>query len=146
MSENLNNTLDVSRPTPRAYSFSKPFWEATREKKVVIQYCPATGNYQFFPKPVSVFTGKSDLEWREVSGRGEVFTYTTACMARPPFAGHTPFLIATITLDEGVNMIANVINCAADQISVGMRVRPAWIPLPDGANLLVFEPDEPAGA
>ena len=146
MSEIVNDTLDVVRPTPRAYSFTKPFWEATREKKLLLQYCAATGAYQFFPKPVSAFTGKRNLEWREVSGRGEVFTYTVARIARPPFAGHTPFLIATVTLDEGVNVIANVINCALDRIAIGMRVRPAWIPLPDGANLLVFEPDEPAGA
>ncbi|HKP80235.1 MAG TPA: Zn-ribbon domain-containing OB-fold protein [Phenylobacterium sp.] len=142
----MNDTLDVVRPTPRAYSFSKPFWEGAREKKLLLQYCLATGKFQFFPKPVSVFTGKRDLEWREVSGRGEVFTYTVARVARPPFAGHTPFLIATVTLDEGVNVVANVINCPLDRIAIGMRVRKAWIPLADGENLLVFEPDLPAEA
>ena len=141
MSDTFNNTLDVVRTTPRTYSFTKPFWEATRDKKVMLQYCPQTGQYQFFPRPVSVFTGKTNLEWREVKGLGEVFTYTVATMARPPFSGETPFLIATITLDEGVNMVSNVINCAVDQIAIGMRVKPAWIPLPDGTNLLVFEPE-----
>ncbi|HKX79005.1 MAG TPA: Zn-ribbon domain-containing OB-fold protein [Novosphingobium sp.] len=141
MSDTFNNTLDVVRTTPRTYSFTKPFWEATRDKKVMLQYCPQTGQYQFFPRPVSVFTGKTNLEWREVKGLGEVFTYTVAIMARPPFSGETPFLIATITLDEGVNMVSNVINCAVDQIAIGMRVKPAWIPLPDGTNLLVFEPE-----
>jgi uncharacterized OB-fold protein len=142
MSETLNDTLGVERPAPKHLSFAEPFWEGTRERKLLLQYCPAAGQYQFFPKPVSVFTGRRDLEWREVSGRGEIFSYTIAGVARPPFAGHTPYVIATVTLDEGVNVIANLINCPADRIAVGLRVRPAWTPLPDGTNLLLFEPDE----
>lgn len=142
MSELVNDTLDVTRPAPRSFSFSKRFWDATRERKVLLQYCRATGRYQFFPKPVSVFTGGQDLEWREVSGRGTIFSFTVARIGRPPFNGSTPYLIATVTLDEGVNMIANIIGCALDRIAIGMRVRPAWSPLPDGANLLLFEPDD----
>ena len=141
MSEKLNDIRDVARAVPRSFRFSRPFWEATRERKLLLQYCPATGRYQFYPRPVSLFTGRTDIEWREVSGRGEVFAYTVAHVARPPFAGHTPFLIATVTLDEGVNIVGDVINCSMDEIAVGMRVRPAWAPLPDGTNLLLFEPD-----
>ncbi|HKT77114.1 MAG TPA: Zn-ribbon domain-containing OB-fold protein [Sphingobium sp.] len=141
MSEKLNDIRDVARAVPRSFRFSRPFWEATRERKLLLQYCPATGRYQFYPRPVSLFTGRTDIEWREVSGRGEVFAYTVAHVARPPFAGHTPFLIATVTLDEGVNIVGDVINCSMEEIAVGMRVRPAWAPLPDGTNLLLFEPD-----
>ena len=146
MSAPMNNTLDVSRSAPRHLSFSEPFWEATRDRKLVLQYCRVSGRYQFFPRPVSVFTAGRDLEWREVPGRGEIFSFTVARIGRPPFAGHTPYLIATVTLDEGVNVIANVIRCPLDRIAIGMRVRPAWAPLPDGTHLLLFEPDEPAGA
>ena len=138
----LNDTLDVARTAPRTFSFSKPFWDGTRERKVLLQYCRTTGLYQFYPRPVSIFTGRRDFEWREVSGRGEIFAFSVAHIARPPFAGHTPYLIATVTLDEGVNVIANVIRCPIDRIAVGMRVRPAWAPLPDGTNLLLFEPDD----
>ncbi|HKX21679.1 MAG TPA: Zn-ribbon domain-containing OB-fold protein [Rhizorhapis sp.] len=144
MSEQLNDTLDVTRVTPRTFSFSKPFWDATRERKLLLQYCRATGQFQFYPRPVSLFTGRRDLEWREVSGRGEVFAFTVAHIARPPFAGHTPFLIATVTLDVGVNIIANLIRCPADRVAIGMGVRPAWTPLADGTNLLLFEPDDAA--
>lgn len=141
MSNSLNDTLSVARPTPRTFRFSKPFWDATRDRKILLQYCRATGRYQFYPRPVSLFTGRRDLEWREVSGKGQIFAFTVAHIGRPPFAGHTPYLIATVTLDEGVNMIANVIRCPMDSIAVGMRVRPTWAPLPDGTNLLLFEPD-----
>lgn len=146
MSELLNNTLAVDRLAPRHFSFTEPFWKATRDRKLLLQYCRVTGRYQFFPKPISVFTGGQDLEWREVSGRGEIFSYTVARIGRPPFAGHTPYLIATVTLDEGVNVIANIIGCEIDRIAIGMRVRAAWAPLPDGTHVLLFEPDESSGA
>lgn len=141
MSEQFNDTLGVARATPRTFRFSQPFWEATREKKVLIQYCPDTEQYQFYPRPVSLFTGKRNIEWREVSGLGSVFAYSVAHITRPPFAGETPFFFATVTLDEGVNIIADVVRCTRAQMMIGMRVRPTWAPLPDGTNLLMFEPD-----
>ena len=52
--------------------------------------------------------------------------------------------VASVTLDEGVNVIANVVNCAAGELKVGMRVKPYWHPLPNGMHLPMFEPDEPA--
>lgn len=141
MTDTVNDTLDVKREPPKPRSFSRPFWAATRDKKLVIQYCPRSGRYQFFPRAASIVTGRRDLEWREVSGRGEVFTYTVARRARPPFQGHEPFLIAVVTLDEGVNVMANVVRCGLDEIRIGMRVAPFWAPLPDGTHLLMFEPD-----
>ena len=146
MSEVLNDTLGVEREVPRHYTFSEPYWDGTREKKLLLQYCRKSGQYQFYPRPVSIFSGTRDLEWREVSGRGQVFSWTVAHIARPPFAGHTPYLVATVTLDEGVNVIANLINCPLDRVAIGLRVRPAWTPLPDGTNLLLFEPADIAGA
>lgn len=146
MSEVLNDTLGVVREVPRHYTFSEPYWDGTREKKLLLQYCRKSGQYQFYPRPVSIFSGTRDLEWREVSGRGQVFSWTVAHIARPPFAGHTPYLVATVTLDEGVNVIANLINCPLDRVAIGLRVRPAWTPLPDGTNLLLFEPADIAGA
>lgn len=137
----INDTLAVDRPAPRHYSFSEPYWEGTREKKLLLQYCRQSGQYQFYPRPVSIFTGGRDLEWREVSGKGQVFSWTVAQIARPPFLGHTPYFVATVTLDEGVNVIANLINCPSECIAVGLRVRPVWAPLPDGTNLLLFTPE-----
>ena len=142
MSDIANDTLSVARPAPEPYNFSRPLYEATREKKLKIQFCRKTGKFQFFPRPVSIFTGRaSDLEWREVSGNGTLFAYTIGRRATPLFRGHEPYLVVTVTLDEGVNVIADLIHVTLDEIRIGMRVRPFWAPLPNGTNLLLFEPD-----
>jgi len=137
----LNDTLDVPREAPKPRTFAKPFWEATREKKLLLQYDRRDGSYQFPPRPTGMRSGRRDLEWREVSGKGKIFTFTVARRAREPFRGHEPFLIAMVTLDEGVNVMANIVNCPLDDMAIGVRVKPFWAPLPDGTHLLMFEPD-----
>ena len=53
MAKALNDTLGVKR-TIKHFDFSEPYWEETKQKKLVIQYCKATGKYQHFPRPVSL--------------------------------------------------------------------------------------------
>lgn len=136
----LNDTLGVERKIKR-YSFSRPFWEATREQKLVIQYCRASGKYQHYPRPVSIFTGRGrDLEWRQVSGKGELYSYTVAHRGPPEFRGHEPYLVASVTLDVGVNFIANLVKCALEDARIGMKVALYWHPLQDGTHLPMFQP------
>ena len=137
----LNDTAGVKR-TIRRLGFSKPFWDGTRDKKLIIQYCRATGKYQHYPRPVSIYTGRRrDIEWREVSGKGEVYSFCIAHRGLPAFRGQEPYAVVSVTLDVGVNIIANMMNCTRDEIRIGMRVRPCWLPLEDGTNLVMFEPD-----
>jgi len=137
----INDTLGVPREAPKGRSFAMPFWNATREKKLLLQYDPHSRLYQFFPRAAGLVSGRRDLEWRESPGRGEVFSYTVAYRAREPFRGHEPFLIALVTLDEGVNVMANMVNCDLATMTIGLRVKPYWHPLPGGMHLLMFEPD-----
>ena len=137
----LNDTTGVKRSL-RRLPFSAPHWEATREKRLVIQYCKATKQYQHYPKPVSVYTGRRrDIEWREVSGKGEVFSWSVTHRGTPAFRGHEPYAVVSVTLDEGVNVIANMVHCTQEELKVGLRVRAWWLPLEDGTHLLMFEPD-----
>ncbi len=140
----LNDTLSVKRDIAH-FDFSMPFWEATRQKKLVIQFCKATGKPQHYPRPVSIFTGRRrDIEWRQVSGRGVLFSYTITRRGTPQFRGAEPYCVANVTLDVGVNAIANLVNCGIDDLEIGMKVRPYWRPLDDGTHLLMFEPDRGA--
>jgi uncharacterized OB-fold protein len=143
MSIKLNDTLGLKREI-RTYGFSQPFWEGTRQKKVVIQYCKATNKYQHFPRPTSIFTGRmKDIEWREISGRGTVFSWTIAHRGTAAFRGLEPYAIACVSFeDAGVMHIANVVHCAADELKAGMKVVPYWMPLDGGMHLLMFQPDK----
>ena len=141
MVQTLKDISGVERAPIHPYSFSKPYWEGTRERKLMLQFCPRARQYQFFPRPVSIFTGRRDLEWREVDGRGSLYTYTVTVLGPGAFRGHEPYAIGLVELDVGVRIIGNIVGAEADAIRIGMRVKPHWLPLADGTHLLMFEPD-----
>ena len=141
MTITLNDTLGIKR-TIKHYDFSMPYWEATRQRKLLIQFCKSAQKYQHFPRPVSIFTGRRrDIEWREVSGKGTVFSYTITYRGPPLFHGAEPYAVVSATLDIGINVIADMVDCTADELKVGMKVKPYWHPLDNGEHLLMFQPD-----
>jgi uncharacterized OB-fold protein len=140
MSMPVNDTLNVLRPDIAPYTFSMPYWEASREKRLLVQYCRDTGQYQFYPRPTSIFTGKRNLEWREVSAKGVLFSYTIGRRPADIFRGHEPYCVAAVTLDVGVNIVGNLIHCDIEAIKIGMSVGPYWHPIANGMHLLMFEP------
>lgn len=140
MTDYLNSIRDVERGDPPIPSCARPFWEATRDKRLMVQYDRLVDKYQFYPRPISIFTGSRDLEWREVSGRAELFSYTVARVARAPFRRHEPYLIGTVTLDVQVNVITNLVDVALADLYIGMPLVPSWQPLPSGMHMLFFKP------
>lgn len=99
------------------------------------------GKYQHYPRPISIYTGKRNLEWREVSGKGFVYAVTVTRRGPPAFKGQEPYLVATIELDEGVRFLTQIVNCNLEDARVGMRVRVRWRTLSDQFSFPVFEPD-----
>ena len=144
MANALNDTLSVKRNI-RHFDFSEPYWEGTKQKKLVLQRCKVTQKFQHFPRPVSIFTGrKRDIEWAEVSGKGKVYSYTVTERGPPAFRGKEPYALVCVTLDVGVNFVANIVHCTVEELKVGMAVKPYWHPLDDGTHLLMFQPDKDA--
>ena len=132
----------IPRPLPRpnVYMPTQPFWDKAKEGKLVIQFCRDTGRPQHFPRPVSVFTGRRNLEWREVSGRGTVYSFTNTFSAWPGHEDRVPYLCALVELEEGVRMVCNLLNVKAADVKIGMKVKLCWEKLPDGTNYPAFEP------
>ncbi len=133
----------VARPVPRAdaYMDTKPFWEAAKNGKLVIQYCKDTGQPQFFPRPVSMANGKRNLEWREVSGLGKVYSFTNTFIPWPGHEARVPYLCALVELEEGVRILCNLYNVKAEDVKIDMPVKLCWEKLSDDINYPAFELD-----
>ncbi len=113
-------------PKQNVYVDTAPFWAAAQNRKLVIQYCRDAGKFQHYPRPVSIYTGKRNLEWREVSGKGVIYAHTTIRIPGPGLDGRLPLPAATVELDEGVRFIANIVDTDAAKIKIGARVEVAW--------------------
>ena len=136
----VNDTLNIDRKAPHSRSFSEPYWNGTKDKKLLVQYDTEVGKYQWLPRACSRFTGKhSTLEWREVAGVGEIYSFTLVYRARPPFQGHEPFFIAVASLPEDVQLMANTVGISREEMKIGLKVKPYWHPLPDGFHMLMWQ-------
>ena len=131
----------LDRPVPRAgiYVDTRPFWKGVAEGKLVLQYCTEAKRFQHYPKPVSAYTGRRTLEWREVAGTGVIYAFTVVRIPGPGLEGRLPLCVATVELDEGVRIISNVLNCKPEQLAVGRRVRLAWDRLTADQRYPAFE-------
>ncbi len=132
----------IPRPIPRpnTYMNTQPFWDAAKNGKLVIQYCKDTGKPQFFPRPVSMANGKRNLEWREVSGRGKVYSFTNTFSAWPGHEDRVPYLVALVELEEGVRILANLFNVKAEDVKIDMPVKLYWEKLSEDINYPAFQP------
>jgi uncharacterized OB-fold protein len=119
---------DVGRPVPKpdVYVPTKPFWDGARAGKLMLQFCKDTQRFQHYPRPVSIYSGSRNLEWREVSGRGHIYACTIVRIPGPGLEGRVPLSVATVELDEGVRTIANIIGSNPEDVTIGRRVVLAW--------------------
>lgn len=117
------------------------FWAATRERRLVLQWCLDCERPVHFPRDACPRCLGEELEFRAASGNGTVYAASLmAKPANPSMAGREPYVVALVDLDEGVRMMTNLVGAEPEASRVGLRVRVAWEPLTDGRNLPLFEP------
>lgn len=127
----MNRTL----PTPSPWSI--PFWEGVNEGKLRYQFCTEAQRPVMYPKRLSPFTLKDTLEWRESAGLGTVYSFTVQRIGAPSgFEGELPYVIAIVQLDEGFQMMSNIITDDYENIECGDRVRVDFVTLKGQDNKL----------
>jgi uncharacterized OB-fold protein len=135
------------RPLPVPTPTSAPFWDALRERRIRIQYSPSSQDYIFYPRVRAPRTLADDLEWREISGLGTLYSFTVARRpVGPHFADAVPLLTAIVEWDEGPRFSTELVNVAPEDIRIGMRVRPVFFDYPadypdHGVTMLRYESD-----
>jgi hypothetical protein len=128
---------------------STAFWEATRESRLLVQWCTSCDRGVFYPRVFCPHCGggADALEWRTASGRATV--YAAVVEHKPQaaganFSGGEPYCVALVDLEEGVRLLTNVVGCPPEEVRCGMPVSVTWEPLSDGRRLPLFEPGQDA--
>jgi uncharacterized protein len=118
---------------PAVNAETRPYWEAARAGKLLVKHCTACNRSHFYPRTMCPFCRSTHTEWREVSGQGTIYSYTVMRRAQPPF------VVAYVTLDEGVTMFTNIVECNPDALAIGQPVRVSFLER-EGLTLPVFAP------
>ena len=108
-------------PLPRPSIVSRPFWDGCAEGRLLYQRCAPCGTAVFNPAPICPSCRSRDLVWTESAGAGSIYSWTVA--HRPMTASYTaPYAPIIVDLDEGYQMVSNLIGCPVDVVAVGLRV------------------------
>ena len=131
------------KPLPVITDLTRPFWEAARDGRLVMQKCAACGTVNFHPKPWCISCGSRNMPWTEMKRDGTVYSYTVSHSVAMNYAGwgaELPVILCLVDIDDGARMYAQLIGVDAADVTVGMRVTVRFEVISDEAGIPKFEP------
>ena len=121
-------------PSPPMSVENEAFWAAANEGKLMIPRCKDTDQFFWYPRNLSPFTLSNNVELVEASGKGTIYTYSVMRRADPQY------VIAYVTLKEGIAMMTNIVDCDYDTVAVGQAVELDFYETENGQKVPVFKP------
>jgi hypothetical protein len=120
---------------PAATEETQPYWSAAAAGQLVLPFDARQDSWVWPP-------AGANLEWKPVSGEGQVATFSIVHRAPSATNQHPePYVIAFVALDEGVRLFTRIVGAPAAGIAIGQRVRVLFEVVDEGGPLLpVFTP------
>lgn len=133
--------LTMPRPMPLVDDDTEPFWNATKEHRLIVQRCGECGAHRFPPSPLCPQCRSWTFDWFELDGKGTVYSWivvrhavTKGTMLEVPYA------VALVDLEPGIRMPTRLVDCDVDSIVAGMPVVVEYIELTPEITLPTFRP------
>lgn len=120
------STSRHSLPAPVLFPGDEPFWDAAREGRLMGKHCPACDRLHFYPRLHCPFCGHGQTQWRELSGRGHVYSHSIVERSARPTAP------AIIELEEGLRLSSVVIDADVHALAIGDAVTLRFLTTQDG--------------
>lgn len=131
----------MARPSPTPDHESAEFWRRVGAHRLALQRCTACRAFRFYPRAVCPECLGDGFEWVAVTGRGTLYSFTVCHRpASEAFADRTPYIVALVDLDEGVRVLANLLDCTPGRARVGMPLALVYDDVGDGVTLYQFKP------
>jgi hypothetical protein len=130
-----------AKPVPAITDELRPFFEAARHERLVVQRCRGCGHLRFPARAICSQCLSREAEWVEVSGRGEVYSFNVMHQVyHPGFASESPYVVVLVRLEEGPKMTSNLVGVAPKDTRIGMPVRVVFERITDEVTLPKFAP------
>ncbi|WP_396929049.1 Zn-ribbon domain-containing OB-fold protein [Mycolicibacterium sp.] len=128
-------------PLPSAEGLTAEFYAHCRRHELSFQRCSGCGHWRHIPRLKCADCGSSAWSWQRSSGRGVVFSSTVIHRAlHPGLEEATPFVCAVVEMDEGVRMVARVVDVVTDGTApvAGAAVEVVYMQVADDVVLPAF--------
>lgn len=119
-------------PAPVVFPGDEPFWQAAAEGRLLLKHCPQCDRSHYYPRKHCPLCGHPETHWREVSGRGTVYSHTLMHRAARPTAP------AIIELEEGPRLSTVVVDADLHALRIGDPVTLRFLPAEGGMMAPAF--------
>jgi len=114
-----------AKPRPLIDDLTRPFWDAAKEHRLVIQRCQACHYFNHPPRQVCDVCQAGELAFEQVSGRGTIYCFSV--MYQPNvvgFADELPYLNILIELEEQQRLflVSHLPNSEREHVQIGRKV------------------------
>lgn len=125
--------LPEGLPTPSSGpdGLSQPYWDGTREKKLRIQKCNGCGSWQWGPEWICHRCHAFDLSWREIQGKGRIYSYQRPHHpVHTALNGHGPYIAVLVELPDygNIRMVGNLLGDPLQTVTIGAAVEAVFEP------------------
>ena len=115
--------MSIAKPIPTLRGEEKIYFEEAKAGRLVYQECRDCGASIFYLRTVCPECMSEELDVVPSAGRGTIHSYTTLHRpGHPAFADEVPYTIVLVDLDEGVRVIADLVDSDPEDIEVGAPV------------------------
>ena len=115
------------------------YHDGLRNGLLVYQYSLEAGKAFFPPRVVCPYSASDRFEWRESSGRGTVYSFSSVRGREQP-----SYAVALIDVDEGFRMLSRINNATGEDVAINARVRIVVGVSEQGDPVAFFELDKGA--
>jgi uncharacterized OB-fold protein len=122
----------IASPEPTVGS--EAYWEGARNGKLLLRHCTSCDRVHHYPRALCPHCFSDKLDWKEASGKGKIYTYSV--LRRAP----EPYVIAYVTLEEGVSMMTNIVDCDFDKVRIDQPVKVVFKASENGQPVPMFTP------
>lgn len=136
---------DYIKPIPAIQPWTREFWKATKQHKLLIQNCRNCGANIFYPRKYCPECWSGELGWIEASGKARIFSFSVMMdMVEPKFMADLPYVLATVNLEEGIRMTTRIVECKPEDVKIDMDVEVVFEDISPDCALPMFRPANPA--
>ena len=135
--------MSYPKPLPVLDPETRPFWEACRRGRLMLQRCSDCGHIRFPPTRFCARCRSVNCEWIDSKGEGRVFSWIVVRHPVPKdvYAMDVPYVVALVTLEEGVRMPTNIVGIDPDAVTAYMPLKVQFRDVTPEITLPVFAPD-----
>jgi hypothetical protein len=134
------------KPLPTPSPESRRYWDGCRNHELWLPFCRTCERFYFYPRDFCPTCFGWDIEWRQVSGRGKVYTFGIQYRAwHPGWQDEIPYITALVELEEGPRLYTNIVGVEPDSMRVhcDMPVEVVFEDVTEEISLPKFKPITP---